>query len=219
MRTPIQYALTYPDRRAGLAPALDLAAAGRLRFSRPDMKKFRCLELAYAALDAGGAMPAVYNAANEAAVGYFADGRLGFTQIPALIEKVMDGFAASGGRNVGGYGDGGRNSGGDSGGNGGRYGCGGGAGGGRNVGGYGDGGNSCGDSGRNSGGNSGKEGGGNGGGYGDGGNSGGDSGKEGGGSGIKGGYDGELAAIMEADAEARRSAARVLAAWESDERR
>ncbi|MDR1438861.1 MAG: 1-deoxy-D-xylulose-5-phosphate reductoisomerase, partial [Clostridiales bacterium] len=104
MRTPIQYALTYPDRAAGLAPPLDLAAVGRLRFFRPDMKKFRCLGLAYDALGAGGAMPAVYCAADEAAVGYFEGGRISFARIPELIERVMDGYAAQNGGGSGGTG-------------------------------------------------------------------------------------------------------------------
>jgi 1-deoxy-D-xylulose-5-phosphate reductoisomerase len=90
MRTPIAYALGFPERiEAGVA-FLDLAQIGALRFERPDPMRFPCLMLAYAALRAGGSAPAVLNAANEVAVERFLAGRLGFSRIPALIEAVLE---------------------------------------------------------------------------------------------------------------------------------
>jgi 1-deoxy-D-xylulose-5-phosphate reductoisomerase len=91
MRLPIQYALTYPDRVAvtqdGLG--LDLIATGRLRFTKPDTKRFPSLELAREALRRGGVMPCVLNAADEIAVEAFTSRRLSFGAIPRLIEEVM----------------------------------------------------------------------------------------------------------------------------------
>jgi 1-deoxy-D-xylulose-5-phosphate reductoisomerase len=89
MRVPIQYALTYPSRLRNSFPKLDFTALESLTFARPDFPKFPGLKLAYQAGIAGGSMPTVYNAANEVAVELFMQGRLGFRQIPALIEKVM----------------------------------------------------------------------------------------------------------------------------------
>ncbi|MES9964363.1 MAG: 1-deoxy-D-xylulose-5-phosphate reductoisomerase, partial [Candidatus Sedimenticola sp. 20ELBAFRAG] len=62
----------------------------RLDFEPPDMQRFPCLKLAYQAVDAGGTAPAVLNAANEVAVSLFLDGRLGFTDIPRVIETTLD---------------------------------------------------------------------------------------------------------------------------------
>ncbi|MDR2432032.1 MAG: 1-deoxy-D-xylulose-5-phosphate reductoisomerase [Candidatus Margulisbacteria bacterium] len=89
MRLPIQYALTYPERLPGCVPALDLLQVKNLSFSPPDFKNFRGLKLAYEAGQAGGTMPAVYNAANEAAVELFCQDRIKFTDIPFLIEQAM----------------------------------------------------------------------------------------------------------------------------------
>src|SRR5712692_5655688 len=91
MRLPIQYALTYPDRMAinGSGLALDVTALRRLTFSKPDLKRFPCLELAREALEAGGSMPCALNAADEVAVEAFLGGRLRFAEIPRLIERVM----------------------------------------------------------------------------------------------------------------------------------
>ena len=91
MRLPIQYALTYPERAAmnGEALCLDLVEAGRLRFSKPDARRFPCLELGREALEKGGAMPCALNAADEIAVEAFLGGRLRFTGIPQVIEAVM----------------------------------------------------------------------------------------------------------------------------------
>jgi len=90
MRTPIAYALAYPDRIASGVDFLDLARVSALNFEQPDQGRFPCLGLAYAALRAGGSAPAALNAANEAAVAYFLDGRIGFGQVPALIEHVLN---------------------------------------------------------------------------------------------------------------------------------
>jgi len=89
MRTPIAYALAYPERIVSGVEPLDLTQVGRLDFHAPDLDRFPCLPLAYAALKQGGTTPAVLNAANEVAVAGFLDGRLGFTQIPILIEEVL----------------------------------------------------------------------------------------------------------------------------------
>ena len=89
MKIPIQYALTYPERRAASYGKVDFAALGQMTFFEPDRKKFRCLGLAYEALRAGGTAPAVLNAANEVAVGLFLEGRLRFSSIPVLIEKAL----------------------------------------------------------------------------------------------------------------------------------
>ncbi|HEX8282263.1 MAG TPA: 1-deoxy-D-xylulose-5-phosphate reductoisomerase [Pyrinomonadaceae bacterium] len=91
MRHAIQYALTYPQRHPSTAlPPLDLAKLGSLRFERPDFERFPCLQLAYRALRAGGTLPAALNAANEEAVAAFLDRRLRLTDIPRVIEAVMD---------------------------------------------------------------------------------------------------------------------------------
>ena len=91
MRIPIQYALTYPDRvgvtEKGLG--LDLIAAHRLHFGKPDTKRFPSLELARQALSQGGIMPCVLNAADEVAVEAFLNNRLRFSSIPRVIEEVM----------------------------------------------------------------------------------------------------------------------------------
>ncbi len=91
MRIPIQYALTYPDRVAvnGAELGLDLIAAGRLHFGKPDTKRFPSLDLAREALLQGGIMPCVLNAADEIAVEAFMNNRLRFSAIPKLIEEVM----------------------------------------------------------------------------------------------------------------------------------
>ncbi|HXI02913.1 MAG TPA: 1-deoxy-D-xylulose-5-phosphate reductoisomerase [Candidatus Saccharimonadales bacterium] len=90
MRHPIQYALTWPERWSSPLPGLDLLSMGALEFAPPDRGTFRCLDLGYRALRAGGTMPAVLNAANEVAVASFLDRRLGFLDIPRVIESVME---------------------------------------------------------------------------------------------------------------------------------
>jgi len=89
MRLPIQYALTYPERCGSLVARLDLAKAGKLEFFKPDFNKFPCLGIALGAAKTGGTMPAVMNAANEAAVMAFLDERINFDVIPRVIAKVM----------------------------------------------------------------------------------------------------------------------------------
>jgi len=89
MITPISYALSYPRHVDTALPALDLEQIGTLRFMKPDTRKFRCLELALSAAQIGESMPAVLNGANEVAVELFLQGRIGFLQIPSLIEKTM----------------------------------------------------------------------------------------------------------------------------------
>jgi len=89
MRTPIAHALAYPERiDAGVAP-LDLARIGTLGFAAPDLARFPCLRLAYAALDRGGNAPAVLNAANEEAVAAFLARRIGFTRIAGVVEEAL----------------------------------------------------------------------------------------------------------------------------------
>lgn len=90
MRTPIAHALAWPDRIAsGVAP-LDLVACGGFDFMAPDLEAFPCLRLAFDALAQGGTAPAVLNAANEIAVAAFLAGRIGFMQIPAVIEATLN---------------------------------------------------------------------------------------------------------------------------------
>ncbi|KKK39569.1 1-deoxy-D-xylulose 5-phosphate reductoisomerase [Mesobacillus campisalis] len=91
MRVPIQYALTYPDRLPlPSGKRLNLAEIGKLHFSQMDFDRFRCLKFAFDAGRAGGTMPTVLNAANEAAVAAFLEGRITFLQIEDLIEKMLD---------------------------------------------------------------------------------------------------------------------------------
>jgi 1-deoxy-D-xylulose-5-phosphate reductoisomerase len=93
MITPISYALSYPRHMDTTLPALDLEQVGTLRFMKPDTGKFRCLELALQAAEIGESMPAVLNGANEVAVELFLRGRIGFLEIPSLIEKTMKAHA------------------------------------------------------------------------------------------------------------------------------
>jgi 1-deoxy-D-xylulose-5-phosphate reductoisomerase len=89
MRHPIQYALSWPDRWETALPSFDPIAAGSLEFEEPDFGRFPCLRLAFEALEAGGAAPAVLNAANEVAVQAFLEERIPFMRIPELIEAVL----------------------------------------------------------------------------------------------------------------------------------
>ncbi|HUG53740.1 MAG TPA: 1-deoxy-D-xylulose-5-phosphate reductoisomerase [Vicinamibacteria bacterium] len=90
MRLPIQYALSYPDKWPAAIPGIDFGRGLHLDFEVPDHERFPCLSLAYRALDGGGALPAVLNAANEEAVTAFLDRRVGFPAIPEAIREVMD---------------------------------------------------------------------------------------------------------------------------------
>lgn len=95
MRTAIAHALAWPERvEAGVA-RLDLTQIARLDFEAPDRATFRCLDLAYRALGAGGSASTVLNAANEEAVAAFLDGRLPFLAIDETIERCLDAIAAT----------------------------------------------------------------------------------------------------------------------------
>jgi 1-deoxy-D-xylulose-5-phosphate reductoisomerase len=89
MRTPIAYALAWPDRLASGVEFLDLIRAGRLEFCAPDVDRFRCLALAQAAARAGGLAPAILNAANEVAVQAFLDRQLNFLDIARVSDAVL----------------------------------------------------------------------------------------------------------------------------------
>lgn len=90
MRTPIAYALGYPERIESGVGGLDLFKIARLDFEVPDTARFPCLALAFEVLRRGGTAPAVLNAANEVAVEAFLQNRIGFTEIPRLIEAVLE---------------------------------------------------------------------------------------------------------------------------------
>jgi len=89
MRTPIAHTLAWPDRMAAPMAPLDLVAIGRLDFEEPDPVRFPALRLAREALDAGGASPAILNAANEIAVAAFLAGRIGFLEIAAIVADTL----------------------------------------------------------------------------------------------------------------------------------
>ena len=89
MRLPIQYALTWPERTAAVAPPLDLLSCPPLTFAAPDEEAFPCLALARGAAKTGGTATAVLNGANEAAVGRFLAGEIGFLDIPDLVERAL----------------------------------------------------------------------------------------------------------------------------------
>ncbi len=89
MRVPIAHTLAWPARIATGAPRLDLAALGRLEFSAPDTQRFPALAVARAALVAGGAAPAILNAANEVAVAAFLARKIGFLDIVGVVEQTL----------------------------------------------------------------------------------------------------------------------------------
>ena len=93
MRVPISHALAWPDRMATPCQPLDLASIGRLDFEPPDEDRFPALRLARAAAEAGGATPAVLNAANEVAVAAFLDRQIAFLDIAAIVEGVLSGYS------------------------------------------------------------------------------------------------------------------------------
>ena len=90
MRTPIAYALAWPDRIETPTKRLDLAAIGRLTFEPPDEHRFPALRVARDALIRGGGCPTVLNAANETAVHAFLEGRIGFLEIVETVERTLD---------------------------------------------------------------------------------------------------------------------------------
>ena len=93
MRVPIAYTLAWPRRMATPCTGLDLAALARLDFEAPDPARFPALRVARAVLEAGGARPAILNAANEIAVAAFLSGRLGFLQVVQIAESVLERYA------------------------------------------------------------------------------------------------------------------------------
>ncbi|MDP3092143.1 MAG: 1-deoxy-D-xylulose-5-phosphate reductoisomerase [Nitrospira sp.] len=90
MRTPISYAMRYPERLPLDLPSLDLTEIGTLSFCKPDHDRFPCLNLGYESLRTGGTMPATMNAANEVAVDAFLNGGIRFTEIAEVIRQTMD---------------------------------------------------------------------------------------------------------------------------------
>ncbi|MEO9525994.1 MAG: 1-deoxy-D-xylulose-5-phosphate reductoisomerase, partial [Roseibium sp.] len=96
MRTPIAHCLAYPDRMAVPVKKLDLAEIATLTFEVPDLDRFPALRLALEAMKAGGGAPAVLNAADEIAVAAFLTGKIGFPDIPAAIEAVLEELEADG---------------------------------------------------------------------------------------------------------------------------
>ncbi len=89
MRLPIQYAFTYPDRVKSAFPRLDFGAYPNLTFEKPDVKVFHSLQLAYDALDRGGNMACIMNAANEVAISAFLEKKIGFLRMAELVEETM----------------------------------------------------------------------------------------------------------------------------------
>lgn len=90
MRTPIGYALSYPERLDEASSRLDLVKVGKLTFEPPDVERFLCLKYAREAGKAGGTMPAVLNAANEVAVNAFLQDKIGFMDISEIVRSAMD---------------------------------------------------------------------------------------------------------------------------------
>ena len=90
MRTPIAHALAWPRRISSPSRRLDLAAVGQLTFRKPDHERFRCLGLALAAMRAGALAPTILNAANEIAVDAFLNRRIGFLDIPRVVETTLE---------------------------------------------------------------------------------------------------------------------------------
>jgi 1-deoxy-D-xylulose-5-phosphate reductoisomerase len=90
MKLPIQYALTFPERVRNDFERTSLPSIGSLTFSKPDLNKFECLNLAFSALNEGGTAPCILNAANEVAVKKFLNKEIKFSHIPLLINKALD---------------------------------------------------------------------------------------------------------------------------------
>jgi len=89
MRLPIQYALSYPERFNNTFAQTDFPKIGQLTFFEPDLKKYKCLQLAFNAINSGGTTPCILNAANEIAVDKFLKKEISFTEIPILIESAL----------------------------------------------------------------------------------------------------------------------------------
>ena len=90
MKLPIQYAMGYPNRLPSDFPRFDFIKYPQLTFEQPDTSTFRCLSLAFEAMERGGNMPCIMNAANEIAVAKFLKDEIGFLEIPDMIEKAMN---------------------------------------------------------------------------------------------------------------------------------
>ncbi len=101
MRGPIQYALTFPERLEGPTARLDWTSLPALEFHAPDRARFPAIDLAYRAIGMGGTAPAVLNAADEVAVDLFLQRRIAFTEIPRIIERVLDMHRPGSARTVG----------------------------------------------------------------------------------------------------------------------
>jgi 1-deoxy-D-xylulose-5-phosphate reductoisomerase len=93
MRLPIQYALTYPDRRPCPGPRLDLSQPEALHFEPPDRETFPCLDLGFEVMRRGGTAGAALNAANEAAVTRFLEGEIRFLDIPRACRAALESHA------------------------------------------------------------------------------------------------------------------------------
>jgi 1-deoxy-D-xylulose-5-phosphate reductoisomerase len=96
MRTPIQYAITYPDRIAGCSKRMDWSRAQVLHFEPADFRRFRALEVAYDVAERGGVLGAVMNAANEVAVESFTSGKIAFGEIPQVVAAIISRAGAQG---------------------------------------------------------------------------------------------------------------------------
>jgi 1-deoxy-D-xylulose-5-phosphate reductoisomerase len=90
MRIPIQFALTYPNRVSSDFPRMDFRQMSTLEFSQPDLEKFRCLKIAYDAMESAMSYPAVMNSSNETAVNLFLNGKIGFMEIAEIIEHQLE---------------------------------------------------------------------------------------------------------------------------------
>ena len=90
MRIPISYALSYPRRLNLQLPSLDLSQVGGLTFSAPDPERFPCLQLAYRSIEIGETMPTILNAANEVAANAFLEGSIRFTDVPIILQRLME---------------------------------------------------------------------------------------------------------------------------------
>ncbi len=90
MRTPIQFALSYPERWDSPSPGLDIKNVGTLTFEEPNMQVFPCLKYAYEAAEIQGTFPAVLNAANEEAVRFFLEDKISFYEIPKLVKSALE---------------------------------------------------------------------------------------------------------------------------------
>ncbi|MBE6021094.1 MAG: 1-deoxy-D-xylulose-5-phosphate reductoisomerase [Clostridiales bacterium] len=100
MRVPIAYAFSYPERLELKEESLDLTKLGSLTFEKPDLKVFKGLRLAYEALAAGGGAACAYNGANEELVAMFLNGKIGFTDIPNNVERIMEEYVSVSIKNI-----------------------------------------------------------------------------------------------------------------------